>query len=146
MGISHQEQDKGMLSNNSWYCNEAIYQIPLQDRNFDSFQPNYPKKMFCGQKHTNQHCHQIWHIQNSLATNFRLKQKMLIFWTKFDQEEYFKTKSRANEWHYQIQYISIRLGSKSHLWQTVLAPLAKFPQKWYFKFKIGKVIIPHNSA
>ena len=75
-----------MLSNNSWYCNEAIYQIPLQDRNFDSFQPNYPKKMFCGQKHTNQHCHQIWHIQNSLATNFRLKQKMLIFWTKFATE------------------------------------------------------------
>ena len=71
--------------------------------------------MFCGQNYTNQHCHQIWHIQNSLATNFRLKQKMLIFWTKFDQEEYFKTKSRANEWHYQIQHISIRLGSKSHL-------------------------------
>ena len=79
-------------------CYQTIHDISIRLRTkFDCktevlilFNQICPKEIFCGQKHTNEHCHQFWHIQVNLARNFHLKEKMLIFWTKFDQEEYLK--------------------------------------------------------
>ena len=128
------------------FWQNILKKVILEPKKKAFFLPNFFKKNFCGSKHTNQPCHQIWRIQNSLVTYFYLKEKMLIFWTKLDQEDYFKSKRRSNEWHYRIQHISIRLLSKSHLWQTVLVSSTRFPQKRYFQFKMGKVLILHNSA
>ena len=38
-------------------------------------------------------CHWILHIRISLGTKFKFKQTILIFWTKFAQKYYFKSKT-----------------------------------------------------
>ena len=40
-----------------------------------------------------EHHQRILHIQNSLGTKFQLKLTILIFWTKFAQNGYFRSKT-----------------------------------------------------
>ena len=44
------------------------------------------------QSSTNEHYHCIEHTRISVATSFHLKQKVLIFWSKFAQKGYSSPK------------------------------------------------------
>ena len=53
----------------------------------------YPKRVFSLEKEKSEHQRWVLHIRISLATKFQLKLTILIFWTKFLEKGYFRSKT-----------------------------------------------------
>ena len=78
-----------------------MYQFSEQNDNFNFLEQIYSKQ----QKWTPPRLN--LHIQISLGTKFQLKLEILIFWTKFVQKGYFRSKTENIEHHHRIMYIQI---------------------------------------
>ena len=52
-----------------------------------------PKRIFLVKNENNEHRHWILYIWISLGTKFQLKLTILIFWTKFAQKGFFRSKA-----------------------------------------------------
>ena len=55
-----------------------------------------PKRIFPIKNRKNEHRHWILHARLGVGTKFQLKVRILIFWTKFAQKEYFHSKIKKN--------------------------------------------------
>ena len=61
-----------------------------------------------------EHHHWLLLIQINLVTKFQFKLKILIFWTKFAQREYFQSKTKKSEFciaHPSVVHIRISQGT-----------------------------------
>ena len=65
----------------------------------------------------------------SLGTKFQLHLTILIFWTKFYQKEYFRSKTGKSEHHHGMLHIRISVDTKFQLKLTILIFWTKFFQK-----------------
>ena len=71
----------------------------------------WPKRTFLIENEKSEHRHWIMHIWISLSIKLHLKLTILIFWTKFAQKGYFRSKTKKNEQHHWILHIRIRAGA-----------------------------------
>ena len=89
-------------------------------------------------------------IRISVATKFQLKLTILIFWVKFVQKGYFRSKTKKVNWiqkgHHWILYIPSRLAIEFHLKLPILFFWTKFPRKKISCWKQKKWTSPLNSA
>ena len=58
---------------------------------------NSQKTMLPARNRKNEHNHWILHIRISLSTKFELKVAILIFWTKFTQNGYFRAQTNKKK-------------------------------------------------
>ena len=86
------------------------------------------------------------HIRISLDMKYRLKLKILIFWTKFVPKKVFSVKNGKSEHHYWILHIQISIATKFPLKLTILIFRANLPKKGISGQKQKKWTSPLNSA
>ena len=89
----------------------------------------YPKLVFSAQNRKSKHYYRIKHIPISVDPQFHLKQIIFIFWTKFAQKGYFRSKTEKVNVTIEINvmvYIRIDPDANFCLKQTILIFLAKF--------------------
>ena len=85
--------------------------------------------MFSALNRKSKHCYRIKHIPISVDPQFHLKQIIFIFWTKFAQKGYFRSKTEKVNVTIEINimvYIRIDPDANFCLKQTILIFLAKF--------------------
>ena len=80
----------------------------------------------------------VLHIRIILGTEFQFKQKILLFWTKFSQKWYLKSKTEKMNSAYWILHIRINLGTKIHNKLKTSIFSTGFGQKGYSRNKTEK--------
>ena len=103
------------------------------------FGPIYPIRVFPVENRKSEYHHWVLHIWIRLGAKFQLKLTILIFWTKFAQKRYSRSKREKGEQHHCILNIWISLGIKFQLKLTILIFWSKFAQKRCFRSKTEKV-------
>ena len=104
-------------------------QISAKTNNFDFLEQYSQKRILPIKNRKNKHHHYILHIRISISTKFRLKQTILIFWTKFVQKGKINT---TIEFHiFRLVWIS-NFALNKQFW------ISKFAPKLTFLFENGR--------
>ena len=78
---------------NCAYSKKFRYEISAETDNLDFLDQICSQRVFLVEDRKNEHHHWILHIRIILNTQFQLKLMILIFWTKFTQKWYFRSKT-----------------------------------------------------
>ena len=93
-----------------------------------------PKRVFPLRNKKSEHQHWILHIWISLSLEFHLELTILIFWIKFAQTAY--ARSKTEKWISPLNSAcSIYIGTKFQLQLIILIFWNKFAQTGYFRPK-----------
>ena len=116
----------------------------VKSKQLGFFEQNLSKRLFSLRKKENKHHHQIKHIFISLGTKSHLNQIILLLWTKFESQGYFRSKRKnlksssdsaySNLFNYQISFWTDNFDFLDQIYPNI------------FGLKQNKWTLPSNLA